>query len=184
MFWIFGYDIVVIGFDSTRLFLVNQLAFVWDFLLLVAMFSLTTLLFIKINKNIKQLSTFDIKEKQTLNDMKRAAVICLIDSVNLLLHLIPANFSQLFNTILSESVFYDYLKNENFFSKFLIYAYFSCTAAFGPFYSLGVIIDLIMTICILKQYRNAFLRFFGFLKNIVRKNNHTVSLIKTTSTVR
>lgn len=171
-YWILGYDLTVVVLHSINF--VYNLSYTWDFIQLILIFSLTVMLFVKIRKNIKQLSSFDLKEKNTINSMKRAAIVCLIDALTTLLYFIPMVYTDVFKNNISP-IFENFIIHDSFSSNFLIYAYLVCASIFGPLYTISVIIDVAITFYVLRPYRNAILKFIGAVKNKFKKASSSVT---------
>lgn len=140
-------------------------------------FTKLSLWFVKIRKNVSQLKSFDLKEKSTLNNMRRAANVCLIDTCLILLHLIPLIYSDIFKDHY-KSAFDGYIKNDSFWSEFYIYAFSIIGSFYGVFYTLSVMLDVVITCYILRSYRSAILRLFGKVKHMKFSSNTYVSSVK------
>uniref|UniRef100_A0A914DH65 Uncharacterized protein n=1 Tax=Acrobeloides nanus TaxID=290746 RepID=A0A914DH65_9BILA len=119
----------------------------------------------------------NIGEKEFYIGMRRGAIICLIDSVTILMFLITRCFYDYFVNVLFSSVVSEYLMTQSSSSYLLIIIYFICDTMNGDFSAFGVVFDMLMTLFILRSYRNA---ITGSSKLIYKKvakmtSNNTVT---------
>jgi hypothetical protein len=174
LYWIFGFDLVICLVHSVNFW--YNLSFIYDLVIMFIMSAMLISLFVKIRKNVIQLKSFDLKEKSTLNNMRRAANVCLIDTCLILLYLIPLIYSDIFKDHY-QPAFDSYIKNDSFWSEFYIYAFSIIGSFYGVFYTLSVMLDVVITCYILRSYRSTILRLFAKVKHMRFSSNTNVSSV-------
>lgn len=144
------YDLFIVAYVAAMLYFFDYNSYVemaFDLLCMVPTFIISLSLFLKLNK-MKELTQGNVYEKTIMNDLKRAAFVCLVQPIFFLIYFAMIVVVEYFNAQI-----YDLYSRDQPIPE----SYFWIYETFAPFYPIvmltSVLADTLMLLFVLKTYR-------------------------------